>query len=85
MLAVLDQGSPGGAASNQGVAVQAAAAARAPQKGRDAVGSPKTAGCVASPSPIQSVPVPAACCCPHSGQLAASAALSSFALLSKLT
>lgn len=81
MLAVLDQGSPRGAASDPGVAVQAAAAARAPQQGEDAAGSHKTAGCVASTPPIQSVHFPAPCCCPHSGQLAASAVMPSAYLL----
>ena len=68
MLAVLDPGSSCGAASHQGVAVQAAAGARAPQAVEDAAGSHKAAGPVASPPAFQSLQIPAPCCSLHSGQ-----------------
>lgn len=69
MLAVLDQGSCCGAASKQGLALQAAADARAPHAGEDAAGSHKAAGHVASPPAFESLQIQAPCCYPYSGQL----------------
>ena len=69
MLAVLGQGSSCGAASNQGVAVQAAVGPRPPQAGEDVVGGHKAAGHVASPTAFKSLQIPAPCCHPLSGQL----------------
>lgn len=53
MLAVLDQGSPCGAASNKGLAVQAAVGPWTTQTGKDGAGSHTTAGHVASPPVFQ--------------------------------
>lgn len=71
MPAVLDQGSPCGAASSKSLAVQAAVGSRTPQTSRDAAGSHTTAGHVASPPAFQKLQINASCCSAYSGQLPA--------------
>ena len=74
MLAVLGNSGPHHPASNQGLAVQAAAGSRAPQTDQDAAGSYKIAGYLASPPALQILQSPAPCCSLHSGQQVLTAA-----------